>query len=155
MGSRILDFTVANSHIASVLLDSSVLIYYLEGVKPYNLLAEEIFQNIIDENIRGFLSVISITEFVAKPLVDKKETDVESFKQFLVSLPIQVLEVNYETAELAGKLRSQYPSVPTPDALIVATALENNCDILITNDKRLKKLEVYGITVLVLKDFVA
>ena len=155
MGSRILDFPVANSHIASVMLDSSVLIYYLEGVKPYNLLAEEIFQNIIDENIRGFLSVISITEFVAKPLVDKKETDLESFKQFLVSLPIQVLEVNYETAELAGKLRSQYPSVPTPDALIVATALENNCDILITNDKRLKKLEVYGITVLVLKDFVA
>ncbi len=139
MGSRILDFPVANSHIASVLLDSSVLIYYLEGVKPYNLLAEEIFQNIVDENIRGFLSVISITEFVAKPLVDKKETDVENFKQFLVSLPIQVLEVNYETAELAGKLRSQYPSVPTPDALIVATALENNCDILITNDKRLKK----------------
>ena len=154
MGSRILDFPIANSHIASVLLDSSVLIYYLEGVKPYNLLAEKIFQNIVDENIRGFLSVISITEFVAKPLVDKKETDVESFKQFLVSLPIQVLEVNYETAELTGKLRSQYPSVPTPDALIVATALENNCDILITNDKRLKKLEVYGITVLVLKDFV-
>ena len=155
MGSRILDFPVANSYIASVLLDSSVLIYYLEGVKPYNLLAEEIFQNIVDENIRGFLSVISITEFVAKPLVDKKETDVENFNQFLVSLPIQVLEVTYEIAELAGKLRSQYPSVPTPDALIVATALENNCDILITNDKRLKKLEVYGITVLVLKDFVA
>jgi rRNA-processing protein FCF1 len=35
----------------------------------------------------------------------------------------------------------------------VATALENNCDVLVTNDKRLKKLEVYGITVLVLKDF--
>lgn len=98
--------------------------------------------------------MISITEFVAKPLIDKKETDVENFKQFLVSLPVQVIEVNYEIAELAGKLRSQYPSITTPDALIVATALENNCDVLVTNDKRLKKLEVYGITVLVLKDFV-
>lgn len=154
MGSRILDFPISNSHIASVLLDSSVLIYYLEGVKPYSLLTEEIFQNIVDENIRGFLSVISITEFVAKPLVDKKEIDVDSFKQFLVSLPVGVIEVNYEIAELAGKLRSQYPSIPTPDALIVATALENNFDVLITNDKRLKKVEVYGITVLVLKDFV-
>ncbi|MCG9129112.1 PIN domain-containing protein [Candidatus Poribacteria bacterium] len=64
------------------------------------------------------------------------------------------MEVNYEIAELTGKLRSQYPSILTPDALIVATALKNNCDVIVTNDKRLKKLEVYGITVLVLKDFV-
>lgn len=115
-----------------------MLIYFLEGVEPYNLLAEEIFQNIIDENIRGFLSVISITEFIAKPLIDERETDIEGFKQFLSTLPIQVLELNYEIAERAGKLRSQYPSVPTPDALIVATALENDCDVFVTNDKRLK-----------------
>ena len=75
-------------------------------------------------------------------------------REFQISLPIQVLEVNYEIAERAGKLRSQYPSVPTPDALIVATALENDCDIFVTNDKRLKKLEVYGLTVIVLQDFV-
>lgn len=154
MGSRILDFSTARSHIASVLLDTSVFIYFLEGVEPYNFLAEEIFQDIVDENIRGFLSVISITEFIAKPLIDENETDVEDFKQFLSALPIQVLELNYEIAERAGKLRSQYPSVPTPDALIVATALENDCDVFVTNDKRLKKLEVYGITVIVLRDFV-
>ena len=126
-----------------MLLDTSVLIYYLEGIEPYNLLVKEIFQDIVDENIRGFLSVISITEFVAKPLGTEKAIDIEGFKQFLASLPIQVLEVNPGIAERAGKLRSQYPSVPTPDALIVATALENDCDIFVTNDKRLKKLEVY------------
>ena len=154
MGSRILDLPTASSHVRSVLLDTSVLIYYLEGIESYNLLAKEIFQDVVDENIRGFLSVISITEFVAKPLVTEHAIDIEDFKQFLESLPIQVLEINYETAERAGKLRSQYPSVPTPDALIVATALENDCDVFVTNDKRLKKLEVYGITVIVLKDFI-
>ena len=83
---------------------------------------------------------------------------IENFRfpgsKFSCAIPIQVLEINYETAERAGKLRSQYPSVPTPDALIVATALENDCDIFVTNDKRLKKLEVYGVTVIVLKDFI-
>lgn len=153
MGSRILDFLTASSHVPSVLLDTSVLIYYLEGIEPYNLLAKEIFQDVVDENIRGFLSVISITEFVAKPLAIEHAIDVEDFKQFLESLPIQVLGINYETAERAGKLRSQHPSVPTPDALIVATALENDCDVFVTNDKRLKKLEVYGVPVIVLKDF--
>ena len=71
MGSRILEFPAASSHVLSVLLDPSVLIYYLEGIEPYNLLAKEIFQDVVDENIRGFLSVISITEFVAKLFVNK------------------------------------------------------------------------------------
>ncbi len=38
MGSRILDFPAASFHVPSVLLDTSVLIYYLEGIEPYNLL---------------------------------------------------------------------------------------------------------------------
>ena len=69
MGSRILDFPTTSSHVPLVLLDTSVLIYYLEGIEPYNLLTKEIFQDVVDENIRGFLSVISITEFIAKPFV--------------------------------------------------------------------------------------
>lgn len=154
MGSRILDFRSADSQTVSVLLDTSILIYYLEGVAPYYLLADEIFNDIADENIRGFLSAISIAGFVTKPLADGNVATVERFKQFLSSLSIQVLEVTYEIAERAGKLRSQYSSLRTPDALIVATALENGCDVFVTNDKNLKKLEGRGLTVIVLEDFV-
>ena len=154
MESRILDFRSADSQVTSVLLDTSVLIYYLEEVEPYYLLAEEIFNDILNENISGALSAISITEFVTKPLADGNITDVERFKSFLSSLSIQVLAVTYEIAERAGKLRSQYPSIRTPDALIVATALESGCDVFVTNDKDLKKLEACGLTVIVLEDFV-
>ena len=155
MGSRILDFRSADSQTVSVLLDTSILIYYLEGVEPYYPLAEEIFNDIADENIRGFLSAISIAEFVTKPLADGNATDVERFKQFLSALSIQVLEITYEIAERAGKLRSQDPSIRTPDALIVATALENGYDMFVTNDKDLKKLEACGLTIIILEDCVA
>ena len=36
MGSRILDFPAVSSHVPSVLLDTSVLIYYLEGIESYS-----------------------------------------------------------------------------------------------------------------------
>ena len=62
MGSRILDFRSADSQTVSVLLDTAVLIYYHEEVEPYCLLAGEIFNDIVDGNIRGFLSAISVTE---------------------------------------------------------------------------------------------
>ena len=154
MGSRILDFRSADSQAVSVLLDTSVLIYYLEEVAPYCFLAEEIFNDVVDRNISGFLSAISVTEFVTKPLADGKVSEVERFRQFLSSLSIQVLAVTYEIAERAGRLRSQYPSIRTPDALIVATALESDCDIFVTNDKDLKKLAACGLTVIILEDFV-
>ena len=154
MGSRILDFRSADSESVSVLLDTAVLIYYLEEVEPYCLLVGEIFNDIVDGSIRGFLSVISITEFVTKPLANGEVSEVERFRQFLSSLSIQVLAVTYEIAERAGKLRSQYPSIRTPDALIAATALENRCSIFVTNDKDLKKLEACELTVIVLEDFV-
>jgi len=153
MEQKVLDIHSFGSQAPSVLLDTSVLIYYLEEIEPYYLLAEEIFNEINDDSIKGFLSVISVTEFVTKPFEDGKVAEVERFKQFLSSLSIQVLEVTYEIAERAGKLRSQYPSIRTPDALIVATALENGCDVFVTNDKNLKKLEIRGLVIIVLEDF--
>ena len=98
MGPRILDIRSVDSQVVSVLLlDTSILIYYLEGVEPYYPLTEEIFNDIADENIRGSLSAISITEFVTKPLADGKVIVVEYFKQFLSALSIQVLAVTYDT----------------------------------------------------------
>ena len=154
MEQRILNIRSVGSQTTSALLDTAVFIYYLEEVEPYYPLVEKIFNDILENNISSFLSAISITEFVTKPLTDGKVTDVERFKQFLSSLSIQVLDVTYEIAEQAGKLRSQYPSTRTPDALIIATALENSCDVFVTNDKNLKKFEVPGLTVIVLEDFV-
>ena len=154
MEQKVLDIHSVGSQATSVLLDTSVLIYYLEEIEPYYLLSEEIFNEINDNRIKGFLSAISVTEFVAKPLADGKVSEVERFRQFLSSLSIQVLAVTYEIAERAGRLRSQYSSIRTPDALIVATALESGCNIFVTNDKNLKKLEACGLTVIILADFV-
>ena len=86
----------------------------LKELNHYYLLVEKIFGDIADENIIGFLSAISITEFVTKPLADGKVTDVERFKQFLSSLSIQALAVTYEVAERAGKTSFTISKYPNP-----------------------------------------
>lgn len=154
MEQKIIDFRSVISQDTAMLLDTSVLIYYFEEIEQYYRLAEEIFDLVDVGKIKCFLSSISITEFVTKPYADGRIVDIERFKQFLTSQAIQVLSVTYEIAERAGKLRSQSPSTRTPDALIIATALENGCDVFITNDKDLKKFEIPGFNVIVLEDFV-
>ena len=154
MEQSILDIHGLLSQGTSVLMDTSVFIYYLEGVDPYYHLAENIFIDILKNNITCFLSAISITEFAAKPYLDGKSTDVERFKRFLSLLSIQVLPVTYEIADRAGKLRSLYPRTRTPDALIVSTAIEHGCDVFISNDKNLKKFDGPALSVIILDDFI-
>ena len=62
-----------------------------------------------------------------------------------------MLPVNVEIAEQAAILRAQY-GLRTPDALQVAAAKTANCQVFLTNDKALKRVE--DVKVLVLDELV-
>jgi len=53
-------------------------------------------------------------------------------------------------AERAAKIRAHY-QYRTPDAIQLATGVEHNATLFITNDKRLKSFS--ALTILVLEDF--
>ncbi|MBK8453989.1 MAG: type II toxin-antitoxin system VapC family toxin [Thiofilum sp.] len=60
----------------------------------------------------------------------------KSYEQFFAHC--QMLNIEQTTYEQAGKLRVKY-GLKTPDALHLATALENGCNQFWTNDNRLDK----------------
>ena len=153
MAQGVVKLETALTDIEAICFDTTPLIYYFEKEEPYHSLTVEIFDAVANERLIGFLSMISVTEFVVKPFSDGKVADVSTFKQFVSPLPIHVVPPTYDIAEKAGQLRAAY-RLKTPDALIAATALATGCDALITNDKDLRKLEPEGITVIVLSDFI-
>jgi predicted nucleic acid-binding protein len=61
-----------------------------------------------------------------------------------------LLPVDRETAEIGAVLRAKH-RLRTPDALQVAAALNAGCEVFLTNDKRLQRLD--GLRVLVLDDY--
>jgi predicted nucleic acid-binding protein len=61
-----------------------------------------------------------------------------------------LVSVNVAAAGRAAALRARY-GIMTPDAIVVATALEMQCQVLLTNDLRLRR--VAELRVLVLDDF--
>ena len=66
---------------------------------------------------------------------------VEQYRQILTnSLGTEIIEVDINIACRAAELRAKY-SLKTPDAIQLATALENNAHFFLTNDLRLKKLK--------------
>lgn len=152
MGPRILEMVKTVSDADLVCIDTAPMIYHLETVAPYFSVTKEIFRTLANRNRKGILSMISVTEIVTKPFRDGQQGFIDNFEKYVLP-QFDLREITYEIAKRAGRLRSQY-TLKTPDALVVSTALESGCQLFITNDKDLRKLETEGISVVVVLDYV-
>lgn len=154
MGAKGAKFVAELKKVRKVGLDSSILIYHLEDVKPYSDLTEAFFAAIAEGSPVAVLSTLSVTELLVQPFAEEQVDRVAVFERFILSLPnTALIPPSYETAKEAARLRASY-GIRTPDALLVATALGEKADALFTNDARLRKLKAEGLAILVLDDYV-
>jgi predicted nucleic acid-binding protein len=135
-------------------LDSSILIYHLEGAKPYSTLTTELFTILAEGKLECILSTISITELLTKPFKENKKQQIRAFENFINSLPnTLIIPPTYSIAKRAAKLRSQY-NWRIPDAVLSSTALEEKCGVFLTNDNHFIKLKNEDISVIILAEFI-
>ncbi len=108
------------------LLDSNILIYHLNG--------EGAITSFIKGEMPKFISVISVTELLAKPSITlEQEFLITNFLEQFRMLPLDVL-----VAKKAAEFKRKY-NLTFPDAIMAATAERYNL-ILITRDKGFKKV---------------
>lgn len=136
----------------TIFLDTAPVIYYIEKHREYGSIVQTIVDCFSAGEIMAFTSVITITEVLAKPVADGKDTIVDQFIQFFkYGKNIKVFDIDSNIAVRAGKLRGLYSSIKTLDAIQIATALEAGTSIFVTNDKRLRVVQ--DIELLVLDDY--
>ncbi len=108
------------------LLDSNILIYYLNG--------EGSVGSFFSSEVSKFISIISITELLAKPSLDiKEELLIMQFLDRFRILPLDVV-----VAKRAAELKRKH-NLMFPDAIIAATT-ELFDLVLITRDRGFKKV---------------
>ncbi len=135
-----------------VLFDSAPLIYYVEQHARYSKLAEELFEAVDSGNARGGTSVLTLVEVLTKPLRDGRNDIAEKYRSVLMDAVGMILyPIDEVLCERAARLRAKHDWLRTPDALQVATALEYRADLIVTNDRRWKRLK--EIQVIVLEEF--
>lgn len=138
---------------SSVLIDTAPLIYHLEDIEPWSQLTTMAFDLIASEQVTGFLSAVSVTEFLVKPFAGGPQT-AEAAERFLLSMPnVTIAPVDHAIARRAAELRARYRG-RTPDALIIATALVLGTRRILTNDSSLERYEPEGVEILLLSRFV-
>ncbi len=121
-------------------LDTMVFIYHFEENRVYSPLTFSIFENLEKGNFNGITSILTLLEILVKPKKENNLLLTERYKLLFETFPnLQVKTLNENIADIASSLRANY-NINTPDAIQVATSLETQADIFITNDKTLKKI---------------
>lgn len=121
-------------------LDTMVFIYHFEENQIYSPLTFSIFENLEKGDFNCVTSVLTLLEILVKPKRESNSILIEKYKILFETFPnLQVKTLNENIADIASGLRASY-NINTPDAIQVATSLEAQADIFITNDASLKKI---------------
>jgi len=134
-----------------VYLDSSPFIYFIQENPSYISFVENLFKEITDGHLLGISSYLSLLEVLVQPIEQEAFQIAVQYERFMLDNEyLKLYPLDKNIARRAAGLRARYKSLKTPDAVQIATAIENNAEIFITNDKALK--QVIEIKVLLLDE---
>lgn len=124
-----------------IYLDTCIFIFYFEANLKYADLCENIFENIEKNKIKIIASPLMLTELMVYPLKNQQTKIADKWLNFFKTCAwLEFKELTPQTALTAATIRANQ-NLKTPDSIHLATAIENNCQLFITNDLKYKELE--------------
>lgn len=123
-----------------VCLDTCVFIYYIEEDGRYIQHVAPFFEAIDKGTLFAVTSGITLLETLVIPLRNNELNLANQYEKLLLeSRGLTCLNLSPNLLRLAAHLRATY-QLKTPDALQIAAAKLANCQVFITNDRRLPKI---------------
>ena len=126
-----------------ITLDTNILIYFLEGIEPQASKVEKLLESFMKTEDDGIISTVSVAEvltgfYIAGDI--KKTVKVKKRLNDLTLNSFKIIPVTFEIADIAANLRAKRGG-KLPDALIVATALNQASDIVYSQDKDFQRFD--------------
>jgi predicted nucleic acid-binding protein len=124
-----------------VLIDTNIIIYLTDKVAPYDVLSRRIFEMIENGDVKAVISIISVGEVIQGPLRRGLDQAAVEVKDYLLNFPnLYCEELTLPILDIIGKdQRISWSKLRTVDSLIIASALRNNVDKIISNDNHFKQ----------------
>ena len=124
-----------------VLIDTNVIIYLTDKVAPYDVLSRRLFEMIENGDVTAVISIISVGEVMQGPLKNGFDHAATEVKDYLLNFPnLYCEELTIEILDIVGgDRRISWSKLRTVDSLIIASALKNNVNKIISNDNHFKQ----------------
>jgi predicted nucleic acid-binding protein len=135
-----------------VYLDANLFIYAVEQISPFASHVETLFQAADQGQIVLVTSLLTLAETLVMPYRQTDHILAMTYRElFTLSPPgLYVTPLSAQILDRAARLRAATSSLRLPDAIHLATALAEQCDLVVTNDRRLRTTG--GIDVIVLSE---
>lgn len=134
-----------------VFVDTAPFIYFIEkdiNNPVYYEKVKNFFKNGYENSVEFVTSVITMEEYFVFPYKNKDYSSIEMFNRLVETTDMEIIEISQEIAKKAAKIRAEYKSFKAMDALQLAVACFEKCDLFLTNDKQLRQFkEIKCITV--------
>ncbi len=128
-------------HAMKIALDTNVLIYFLEGIEPHASKVEKILNAFMKAEDEGIISTVTIAEILTGFYVAGDAKKAAKAKKLLNDLTLnsfKIVPVSFDIADSAANLRAKRGG-KLPDALIVATALNQTANLVYSQDRDLQR----------------
>lgn len=122
-----------------VFLDTSPIIYYLQGNTLYFEQIKDIFRYFRRNNVSFVSSDITVAEYLVMPYRENNSFLVDALDRFIRLAQVEIIHTSDIIAKIAARIRANYKGFKAMDSLQIATAIESGYDIFLTNDKQLKQ----------------
>lgn len=137
-----------------ILLDSVSIVYFLERNPRYYAAAAEWMERVNAGQLSAAASVLLLSEVLVPAYRGGSPAAARQARAALERIPnFELVEVTAGVSDVAARLRAVH-NLRTPDALHVATALDEGAGWIVTNDHRLRRIEAEGIRVWLFDDHV-
>lgn len=128
-----------------VALDTSVWIYHFEGSATFGRAADSVLEAIARARVTAVVSELVLMELLVAPLKQGLQDVADEIELALSHFPnLTLAPVTREVLIRAAAIRSHY-DLRTPDAIMLATAVESGATLAITNDsawRKVRELEI-------------
>ncbi|MDJ0690920.1 MAG: PIN domain-containing protein [Xenococcaceae cyanobacterium MO_188.B32] len=129
-------------------LDTAPLIYFIEQNPRYLKIVREFFRAMDRGEFQVVTSTLTLTEVLVHPLRKGNIELAQQYQDILLNQDhLTAYSVSPNIAELAAKLRAT-KNIRTPDAIQIATAIQNGAEFFLTNDRDLCNIQSLKILIL-------
>lgn len=124
-----------------VLIDTNIIIYLTDSVQPFENLSKALFEWVEQGDIQAVFSLVTIAEVMQGPLKSGYESNAMQVRDYLLNFPnSSSQEITLDVLNRVGTdNRVDWSKLRTSDALIIASGLLHNVDLIVSNDQHFKK----------------
>lgn len=122
-----------------ICLDTNVFIDVINKEKPYYHKSKDVLAAVERKQVKAIVPTLVIAEVLTGFYIDRKENLAEEFlSAMLANEYIEIAPLSVEIATKSASVRAK-TNLRLPDSIVLATAVYERVDILVSNDARFPK----------------